>query len=214
MIDDRIPTFEAIKTLANKIKQYINNLHIFQSPIQIENNEENTKMIVYSNAVYAEDENNNTSIGINFNTDTNTIDINDTRLTGLGAPIEDTDAVPKNYLDAIKITPIKIACTFNAFQSIPVRKITNFSNFYNLITRYEQGQRIQISVTSTIHELEFNVTTYIEDFDYNKRCFYAPIYYYVEDENKIFEGIVKIYSSNNQSNLLADLIATFNVQQI
>lgn len=214
MIDDRIPTFEAIKTLANKIKQYINNLHIFQSPIQIKNNEENTKMIIHSNAIYTEDENNDTSIGINFNNNTNTIDINDTRLTGLGEPIEDTDAVPKNYLDSIKIVPVKIACIFNTFQSIPVRKITNFNNFYDLITKYEQGQRIQISVTSTIHELEFNVTTYIEDFDYNKQCFYAPIYYYVEDDNKIFEGIVKIYSSNNQSNLLADLIATFNVQQI
>lgn len=207
MISNKIPTFEAIKTFANKVKYYIDNIHIFQSYIKIKNEEDNKELIIYPDKIYSIDDNNLT-IQVDFNqsnTD-NEININNTRLSGLAEPVNDTDAVPKSYFDNIKVTPVKIACTFNTFLNNTIRRITTFNNLDDLVIRYKQGQRIQINGICTMQDLEFNIVTFIENYDSDKHCFYAPLFYYKEDENKILEGIIKIYE-NNQRILSADFIA-------
>jgi hypothetical protein len=94
MISDKIPTLEAIKTLAKRIKVYIDNNHIFKDFIQIQDSSDNSTFshMTPNGLEYADNTN---SLLIEFSPSNNKIDIGNANLTNLAEPLEDSDAVTK-----------------------------------------------------------------------------------------------------------------------
>lgn len=99
MISDKIPTLDAIKTLAEKIKDYIGNIHIFKNYIKIQNSSLNTDLEITSSEIQCTDKENSDNLDIVFLPNENKIDINNANLTNLAEPLEDNDAVTKQYVD-------------------------------------------------------------------------------------------------------------------
>lgn len=99
MISDKIPTLESIRTLAEKIKDYIGNIHIFKNYIKIQDSSLNTDLKITSSEIQCIDKENDDSLDIVFLPSENKINIGNANLTNLAEPLEDNDAVTKQYVD-------------------------------------------------------------------------------------------------------------------
>lgn len=204
MISDKIPTLDAIKTLAEKIKDYIGNIHIFKNYIKIQNSSLNTDLEITSSEIQCTDKENSDNLDIVFLPNENKIDINNANLTNLAEPLEDNDAVTKQYVDNSiqtlnRSAVINLSCRFEHEGSIiPVSIFSNkVKNFTDLKNQYDIGACIKIKVTSTISNYRFIVDCYITNYDYYEECFYIPIYYKNRNSNVLESKTLKILPTSD-----------------
>lgn len=202
MISDKIPTLESIRTLAEKIKDYIGNIHIFKNYIKIQNSSLNTDLEITSSEIQCTDRENNDSLDIVFLPNENKIDIGNANLANLAEPLEDNDAVTKQYVDDSiqtlgRSSVITLTCSFdNDGQIKPVSTFSSrVKNFTDLKNQYDIGACIKIRVVSTIPNYHFIVDCYITNYDNYEECFFIPIYYKNRDSNTLESKTLKIFTA-------------------
>lgn len=213
MISDKIPTLESIRTLAEKIKDYISNIHIFKNYIKIQDSSLNTDLEITSSEIQCIDKENDDSLDIVFLPSANKIDIGNANLTNLAEPLEDNDAVTKQYVDSSiqtlgRSSVITLTCSFdNDGQIIPVSTFSSrVKNFTDLKNQYDIGACIKIKITSIISNYHFIVDCYITNYDYYEECFFIPIYYKNIDSNILESKILKIFSTPSNDAITAALL--------
>lgn len=213
MISNKIPTLESIRTLAEKIKDYIDNIHIFKNYIKIQDSSLNTDLEITSSKIQCIDTENDDSLDIVFLPSENKINIGNANLTNLAEPQEDSDAVTKQYVDnsiqtLSRSAVINLTCIFEHEGSIiPVSIFSSkVKNFTDLKNQYDIGACIKIKVTSTISNYRFIVDCYVTNYDHYEECFYIHIYYKNKDSNALESKTLKIFPTPSNDAITATLL--------
>lgn len=207
MISNKIPTLEAIRRLAERIKNYIDNIRIFKDQITIQDDSDSSiNLNITSNGLECADNTNN--LLIEFSPSNNKIDINNANLTNLAEPLENSDAATKQYVDNSISTVntrdiIKLRAYFLTNRTTEVVLLNGEQITFNDLTHAQRtGRGIRLHVLSSVYETDdkpnFTVDCYVTNYDDREDCFYIPIIYTAQrNSNNLKSAMVKISASND-----------------